>query len=69
MVHMVGIDKGPILDWTDDNGLMECYRKWEVKGGKFSSKVHQTQPMIKLSVTTSFTGLENWNGISRKMGN
>ena len=31
MAHMAGIDKGPVLDWTDDNGLMECYRKWREK--------------------------------------
>ena len=31
MVHLAGIDKGPILDWTDDNGLMEHYRKWKEK--------------------------------------
>ena len=29
MVHMAGIDKGPILEWTNDNGLMECYRRWK----------------------------------------
>ena len=29
MAHLAGIDKGPILDWTDDNGLLECFRKWE----------------------------------------
>ena len=31
MVHLAGIDKGPILDWTDDNGLMEHFRKWRKK--------------------------------------
>ena len=29
MSHLAGIDKGPVLDWTDDNGLMEYYRKWK----------------------------------------
>ena len=29
MAHMAGIDRGPVLDWTDDNGLMEHYRKWK----------------------------------------
>ena len=28
---MAGIDKGPMLDWTDDNGLMEHFRKWKKK--------------------------------------
>ena len=31
MAHLAGIDKGPILDWTDDNGLMEYFRKWSKK--------------------------------------
>ena len=29
MAHLAGIDKGPVLYWTDDNGLMECFRKWK----------------------------------------
>ena len=31
MAHLAGIDKGPIFDWTDDTGLMECFRKWRKK--------------------------------------
>ena len=31
MAHLVGMDKGPVLDWTDDNGLMEHFRKWKKK--------------------------------------
>ena len=31
MAHLVGIDKGPVLDWTDDNSPMECFRKWKEK--------------------------------------
>ena len=31
MVHLAGINKGPILNWTDENGLMECFRKWRKK--------------------------------------
>ena len=30
-MHLAGIDKGPVLDWTDDNGLMEYYHKWRKK--------------------------------------
>ena len=33
MAHLAGIDKGPVLDWTDDNGLMEHYQEMEEKGG------------------------------------
>ena len=29
MSHLVGIDKGPVMDWTNDIGLGERYRKWE----------------------------------------
>ena len=31
MAHMAGIDKGPMLDWIDDNGLMEHFRNWKKK--------------------------------------
>ena len=31
MTHLAGINKGPVLDWTDDNGLMEWFRKWKKK--------------------------------------
>ena len=29
MAHLVGIDKEPVMDWTNDSGLDECYRKWK----------------------------------------
>ena len=29
MTHLVGIDKGPVLDWNNDVGLAERYRKWK----------------------------------------
>ena len=29
MAHPVGIDKGPVMDWTNDSGLDEWYRKWK----------------------------------------
>ena len=29
MMHLVGIDKGPVMDWTNDSGLGERYRKWK----------------------------------------
>ena len=31
MAHLAGIDKGPVLDWTDDNSLLEWFRKWKKK--------------------------------------
>ena len=32
MAHLVGIDKGPVMDWTNDSGLDEHYRKWKRVG-------------------------------------
>ena len=29
MSHLVGIDKGPVMDWTNDLALDERYRKWK----------------------------------------
>ena len=29
MAHLVGIGKGPIMDWTNDAGLDEHFRKWK----------------------------------------
>ena len=31
MAYIDGIDKGPVLDLTDDNSLMEYFRKWKKK--------------------------------------
>ena len=31
MAHLAGIDKGPVLDWTDNNSLLEHFRKWKKK--------------------------------------
>ena len=29
MTHLVGIDKGPVMEWTNDLELGEKYRKWK----------------------------------------
>ena len=29
MTYLVRIDKGPVMDWTNDLGLDEQYRKWK----------------------------------------
>ena len=31
VTHLAGIDKGPVLDWTDDNGTLEHFCKWKKK--------------------------------------
>ena len=28
-MHLVGIDKGPVMEWANDSGLGERYRKWK----------------------------------------
>ena len=28
-MHLVGINKGPVMEWTNDSGLGERYRKWK----------------------------------------
>ena len=33
MAHLVGIDKSPVMDWTNDSGLDERYRKVEETHG------------------------------------
>ena len=29
MAHLAGINKGPVLNWTDDNSIMERYQIWK----------------------------------------
>ena len=41
MAHLAGIDKGPVLDWVDDNGLMEC-TIFGRRGWKFCFTGHST---------------------------
>ena len=33
MAHLAGIDKGPVLDWTDDNRLIGMVQKMEEESG------------------------------------
>ena len=40
MAHLTGIDKGPEMDWTNDNGLDECTIENGRKKWKFYSKHH-----------------------------
>ena len=32
MTHLVGIDKGPVMDWTNDSGLGERQKVEETSG-------------------------------------
>ena len=46
MAHLVGIDKGPVLDWTDDNSLMEHFRKWKKRWKFYSEDLCMLQVMV-----------------------
>ena len=56
MVHLAGIDKGPVLDWTDDNGLIEHFRKWKKKGGNSVQRSTQCCSVMESSATMSSIG-------------
>ena len=57
MTHLVGIDKGPVMDWTNDSGLDERYRKWK-KQVEVLFKGPLNAVAEELSATTSSTGVE-----------
>ena len=42
MTHLVGIDKGPVMDWTNDIGLGEKYREMEETGRSTLQGGHST---------------------------
>ena len=54
---MASIDKSPISDWTDDNGLMECYRKWRKK-----VKVLFKGPLNTANYTVKCNYIIYWSG-------
>ena len=62
MMHLVGIDKGPVMDWTNDTGLGERYRKWK-KQVEVLFKGPLNAVAEESNATTSFTGVETmeWN--------
>ena len=62
MTHLVGIDKGPVMDWTNDIGLGERYRKWK-KRVEVLFKGPLNTVAEGLNVTISSTGVETmeWN--------
>ena len=70
MAHLAGIDKGPVLDWTDDNGLLEHgsengRRKW-----RFSSEgpLATTNDAVKCNYIIHWSS-EDRHGASGQMGN
>ena len=63
MAHPAGIDKGPVLDWTDDNGLMEHFRKWKKKVEiLFSGPFNGANDAVKCSDAVKCNYIIYWSG-------
>ena len=63
MAHLAGIDKGPEMDWTNDNGLDEC--KVEVL---FKGPLNSATDAIKCNYIIYWSGdhgmdlVDKWEG-------
>ena len=57
MAHLAGINKGPVLDWTNDNGLMECFRKW-----KKQVEILFKGPLSNANYPVKCTNIIYWSG-------
>ena len=56
MAHLAGIDKGPVLDWKDDNGLMEHFRKWKKVEILFRGPVNAASYRVKCNYVIYWSG-------------
>ena len=57
MAHLVGIDKGPVMVWTNDMGLDECYRKWRKQvEGLFLGPLSEATETIKCNYMIYWSG-------------
>ena len=57
MAHHAGIDKGPVLDWIDNNGLMEHYRIWKKRMEiLFRGSLHAVGDGIKCNYLVYWSG-------------
>ena len=56
MAHFAGINKGPVLDWTDDNGLMECYCKWRKKVEVLKGPLNNANDPVKCNYIIYWSG-------------
>ena len=69
MSHLVGIDKGPVMDWTNDSGLDEWYRKWKKHVEVlFKGPLHAVLESIKCNYVVYWSGGRSWNGPSGTSG-
>ena len=56
-MHLVGIDKGPVMDWTNDSGLGERYRKWKKQvEGLFKGPLNAVAEAVKCSYIIYWSG-------------
>ena len=69
MAHLAGIDKGPEMDWTNDNGLDERYRKWKKKVEVlFKGPLNSAVDAIKCNYIIYWSGdhgmdlVDKWDG-------
>ena len=57
MAHLVGIDEGPVMDWTNDSGLDECYRKWKKQVGVlFKGPLNGVTEAVKCNYVIYWSG-------------
>ena len=57
MAHLVGIDKGPVMDWTNDSGLDEHYRKWKkCVGVLFKGPLNGVTEAVKCNYVIYWSG-------------
>ena len=56
MAHLAGINKGPVLDWTDNNGLMECFRKWKKVEILFKDPLNTANDPVKCNCIIYWSG-------------
>ena len=59
MAHLVCIDKGPVMDCTNDSGLDECYRKW-----KKQVEVLFMGPLSEVTETIKCNYVIYWSGVN-----
>ena len=74
MARLAEINKGPVLDWTDDNGLMEHFRKWKKVEILFKCPLNNVNDPVKCNNIIYWSGevgmelVDKWE-IERKIHN
>ena len=57
MAHLAGINKGPVLDWIDNNGLLECYWIWKKRVEiLFHGQLHAAGDGVKCNYLIYWSG-------------